>query len=119
MGVFCHDSVGWVSTGSGSDYADEVLAEANVNSETPLDEVIFHVFEAKKNSEQALGVGRETDIRVILSAKKNVRLTADQITALEKLRERKKARAEKIQAGSIGEARKLLAPVTRGKGRRR
>jgi ATP-dependent protease HslVU (ClpYQ) peptidase subunit len=85
--VDCFDATGFAAVGSGDGYALQSMMRANYTAATPLMEAIYRVFEAKKSAEQAVGVGRRTDLRVILSNKKNVRLSDGELASLGKLYE--------------------------------
>ncbi len=106
--VDCYDAVGFTATGSGEPYAIQNLIRANYTSDTVLVDAIYQVFEAKKNAEQAIGVGRKTDIRVVLNSKKNIQLTDDQVQGLGKIYERKMERQSKIQGKVLDDLKEWL-----------
>jgi hypothetical protein len=107
-GAQCMDAIGFVSVGSGADYADQVFARANYTSEMPLSDAIIHVVEAKKLAEQAYGVGRRTDIRVVVSPRRIVQLSDQVVSNLVNLCDRKNAKQATIAERMLKEASPLL-----------
>lgn len=104
--VFCHDSIGWVTSGSGAAYAEQALVRANCYGDRPLAEVIYDVFEAKKNAEQAIGVGRETDLRVVTSG--GTHSVSDRVLRdLARALDASKARHQKLRNRALTEAQSI------------
>lgn len=77
----CCNALGFVATGSGEGYAFQSFLRANYTSDTSLMDAIYSVYEAKKNAEQAIGVGRRTDIRII-TGKNSITLSDKDISKL-------------------------------------
>lgn len=106
--VDCGDALGFAAVGSGEAYALQSLIRANFTSGVSLLEAVYQVFEAKKNAEQALGVGRRTDLRIILSPKKNVQLSDDELRGLNEVYQEKTSRQDAIDKEVLELTRKWL-----------
>ena len=106
--VDCFDAIGYAATGSGETYAMQSLVRSDYTSSTPLKEAIYHVFEAKKAAEQATGVGRRTDIRVVVSEKRNIQLSDEQIAGLGQIYERRVNGTGKLRGRILSETEKWL-----------
>lgn len=63
--IRCDDVVGFSAVGSGSRHAETIFMLAGHGWNSELPETLMLSYSAKKNSESALGVGRETDMFVI------------------------------------------------------
>jgi len=95
----CFDPIGFHAVGSGEEHAVANLIARGHNVETPLEEGLVNITEAKKVGEKASGVGEMTDIFIILSGK-TYGLTNEQIKGLVKLSElRQKGRLEEYREG--------------------
>ncbi len=110
--VFCHDAIGWVATGSGQSYADQTLVRSNCTNDMGLGEVLFHVFEAKKNAEQAIGVGRETDLRIV-GPSGSIKVPDDQVRGLGRLLEAEQARQQKRLTATLKAAEEMVGETVR------
>jgi len=106
--VDCFDAIGYTATGSGENYALQTLVRSDYTSGTPLKEAIYLVFEAKKAAEQAIGVGRRTDIRVVVSDARNIQLSDEQIAGLGHIYENKAKGAETLRGKVMAETEKWL-----------
>ncbi len=106
--VDCFDAIGYTATGSGENYAMQTLVRSDYTHDTPLTEAIYHVFEAKKAAEQATGVGRRTDIRVVVSEKRNIQLSDEQIAGLGQIWEEKQKRTDTLRSQVMSDAEKWL-----------
>lgn len=104
--VDCGDAVGFIAVGSGEAYAMQSLIRANYTGSTSLLGAVYQVFEAKKNAEQAIGVGRRTDLRVILSSRRNVQLTDDQIRGLNEIYEKKAKRQDELDEKVLADTKR-------------
>lgn len=60
-----HDSIGYVSIGSGFQPAKTTFIKNRYDRECPIEEALFSVVEAKIQAERAQGVGRDLDIAVL------------------------------------------------------
>ncbi len=106
--VNCFDAIGFIGIGSGESYAVQNLIRANYTADTPLLEAIYQVFEAKKNAEQAVGVGRRTDIRIIMDEKKNIQLSDNEVLELNDIYDTKMKRQEKTNKEVLGKVEEWL-----------
>lgn len=91
----CFDSMGFYTVGSGEGYALQTLVRASYTADKSLPKSLFTVYEAKKNAEQAIGVGRRTDIRII-SKKGIARISDEDLQGLNKIYEAKEKRIGRI-----------------------
>lgn len=112
-GAECYDAIGYTAVGSGESYALQVLARANYTSDTTLAEAIFQVFEAKKIAEQAWGVGRRTDIRVVIGPSRSVRLSDEELTQLGRVFDRKVKTQERVTEQTIRRVEPVLRRTLR------
>lgn len=106
--VNCGDAMGFVATGSGEAYALQNLIRANYTSSTSLLEAIYQVFEAKKNAEQAVGVGRRTDMWVIVAPNENIRLSDKELGGLNAVYEKKMKNQDDALREILRETREWL-----------
>lgn len=61
--------MGFLSIGSGERHADIAFIENNYLPTFDIPEALYVIYEAKRRAEKAPGVGKETDIAIILSEK--------------------------------------------------
>lgn len=106
--VDCFDAIGYTATGSGENYAMQTLVRSDYTSATPLKEAIYHVFEAKKAAEQATGVGRRTDIRVVVGERRNIQLSDEEIAGLGRIHEKKAERTDVLRGRVMSDVEKWL-----------
>ena len=106
--VDCFDAIGYTATGSGENYAMQTLVRSDYTSATPLEEAVYHVFEAKKAAEQATGVGRRTDIRIVVSNRRNIQLTDEQIAGLGHIFEKRNQRMNSLRRTVMSDVGKWL-----------
>ncbi len=87
-GSECFDSIGFNAIGIGQDHAVLSLISNKYTIKMNLNESIYFVYEAKKKSEIAPGVGKETDIFIIKD--ENIeQLSKEKIKELEKIYEKR------------------------------
>src|ERR1022692_4908149 len=60
-----HDPVGFWAIGSGALSALGILFFHSMRGELPLPEVLYHICEAKFMAESAIGVGKQTNVRIV------------------------------------------------------
>lgn len=63
--IACYDSIGYCAIGSGNLHAELTFISYNYNTLMGINEALYVIYEAKKISERAPGVGKETDIFLI------------------------------------------------------
>jgi hypothetical protein len=68
----CHNPIGYICIGSGGPHATYFLIGSNYRKNLPVDKVKSLVEEAKRRSEVAPGVGKQTTIRTLDTAPKEV-----------------------------------------------
>lgn len=61
----CFDSICYSAVGSGEPHALHTFISESYEDKLPLNEALFVIYEAKRNAENAPGVGRSTDIWII------------------------------------------------------
>ena len=84
----CYDSLGYDAIGSGEHHAIRTFIFNNYSCTLPLNQALFSVYEAKKWSENAPGVGKATDMCVVEKQKVTV-LSTETINGLEAIYEKK------------------------------
>jgi len=79
--VSAHDTIGFASVGSGSRHAQSHFIQSRHSWQTPLSEGLLTSYVAKRRSEVAPGVGKETDIVLLGPNLGNNVLVSDDVKA--------------------------------------
>ena len=61
----CFDALGYCSIGTGERHADATFISYRYTPSFPVNKALYITYEAKKNSEIAVGVGKHTDMAII------------------------------------------------------
>jgi hypothetical protein len=93
-----YDQIGYHAIGSGMSHALLSLVGAGQHWSMTVNETVFNVFRAKRQSEVAPGVGRSVELRVIADGKIHI-VTDDEISSLDQmLRDLEAPLGEQIKA---------------------
>lgn len=87
----CYDSLGYHAIGIGAMHAISSLIANGYLPTADLKFAVYYTYEAKKNAENAPGVGRDIDIAIIRDGGHDI-VTTDQINALGKIYETRRVR---------------------------
>ena len=85
---YCFDSIGFHAVGSGAPHALNTLIAKGANSEVAFYEALMIVYEAKKISEKAPGVGGTVTDISFMDSKSIKTIRRDSVCDLEKIRQR-------------------------------
>ncbi len=89
--VDCYDSIGYHTIGIGSMHAISSLIANGYLPMLGIKMAIYQVYEAKRNGENAPGVGKDTDI-AILTETGHQNITREQVSALEQIYDSRRIR---------------------------
>jgi hypothetical protein len=84
--------IGFVAIGSGTFHATASLARSEHKKSASLPETIYRVYEAKKAAEMAAGVGKTTDIGVVVPGRRPFFLPSAKVNKLEEIYRKMKPR---------------------------
>jgi len=87
----CYDSLGYHAIGIGAMHAISSLITNGCLPSVDVKHAVYYTYEAKKNAENAPGVGGDTDMAIIQDGGHHI-VTADQIDALEGIYDTRRVR---------------------------
>jgi 20S proteasome alpha/beta subunit len=101
-----YDALGFRAIGSGEHHAETFLIEKNYNISFSLKKALYLIYEAKKISEKAPGVGKLTDI-VIIDHNGIKEVKKETLERLEELRKQKNSKEREVLNEIENEIEKL------------
>lgn len=87
----CYDSLGYHAIGIGAMHAISSFIANGYLSTADVKYAVYYTYEAKKNAENAPGVGKDTDMAIIRDGGHYI-ITTDQVNALEEIYETRRIR---------------------------
>jgi hypothetical protein len=107
--IRCDDIVGFAAVGSGSHHAESLFMLGGHGWNSPLPETLLRTYSAKKASEMAPGVGKETDIIAIgPTLGQSIQINERVMRKLESEYQKAKARERKAQKRANDEVKRYV-----------